>query len=220
MASTIIQSVYIFKFYMNEEVYTHSLEMTNSRLGYYLIFGGLTFVPALYPLTSLHLVRHSPHPEEFGPLSFVIAVTFGIALTIWSYFIDRQRYHARVRTSKPGLKGKNDLEMWPNPDRAALLIRARYTTPKGVVLSSVLLAGGWWGCARHLNYTIDWLIGLTWCLCAASFDSILPHLYWIVLGIFFIIRERRDNAKCAAKYGEYWDEYCKLVPYRLIPYIY
>merc|ERR1719284_2197211 len=27
-----------------------------------------------------------------------------------------------------------------------------------------LIVSGWWGVARHINYTGDWLMGLAWCL--------------------------------------------------------
>lgn len=33
-------------------------------------------------------------------------------------------------------------------------------------------------------------------------------------------RAYRDEVKCAAKYGKFWTQYCELVPYRVIPYVY
>lgn len=36
----------------------------------------------------------------------------------------------------------------------------------------------------------------------------------------FVHSERRDHEKCAAKYGDDWVEYCKKVPYRIVPFIY
>ena len=32
-------------------------------------------------------------------------------------------------------------------------------------------------------------------------------------------RQLDDDARCAAKYGALWDEYCRRVPYRIIPWI-
>jgi delta14-sterol reductase len=35
---------------------------------------------------------------------------------------------------------------------------------------------GWWGAARKINYTGDWLMGLSWCLFAGN-DSLIPYFY-------------------------------------------
>jgi len=29
----------------------------------------------------------------------------------------------------------------------------------------------------------------------------------------------RDDEACREKYGKDWDKYCKLVPYKIIPYV-
>jgi len=33
-------------------------------------------------------------------------------------------------------------------------------------------------------------------------------------------RLNRDEEKCARKYGKDWEQYCSIVKYRLIPYVY
>ena len=33
-------------------------------------------------------------------------------------------------------------------------------------------------------------------------------------------RAFRDDARCSAKYGAYWQEYSKLVPYRVVPLLF
>jgi protein-S-isoprenylcysteine O-methyltransferase Ste14 len=50
--------------------------------------------------------------------------------------------------------------------------------------------------------------------------SIIPYFYCIYFASLLIHRERRDEASCRAKYGADWAKYCKLVPYRIIPYVY
>lgn len=51
-------------------------------------------------------------------------------------------------------------------------------------------------------------------------SSVVPYFYPIYLLILLIWRERRDEARCAEKYKDVWAEYRKLVPYRILPYVY
>ena len=82
-----------------------------------------------------------------------------------------------------------------------------------------LLCSGWWGVARHINYTGDWLMGVAWCLCAGV-GCVVPFFYCIYFAVLLIHREQRDDHACKVKYGKDWDRYCELVPWRLIPYVY
>lgn len=82
-----------------------------------------------------------------------------------------------------------------------------------------LIISGWWGIARHINYTGDWMMGWAWCL-PCGFDSIIPYFYVIYFGSLLIHREIRDEHACKLKYGADWDTYCSIVKYRLIPGIY
>ncbi|GJM99575.1 hypothetical protein PR202_ga16691 [Eleusine coracana subsp. coracana] len=75
------------------------------------------------------------------------------------------------------------------------------------------------GIARHCNYLGDLLLALSFSLpCGAS--SVIPYFYPTYLLILLIWRERRDEARCSQKYKEIWVEYCKLVPWRILPYVY
>ena len=51
-------------------------------------------------------------------------------------------------------------------------------------------------------------------------SSVIPYFYPTYLLILLIWRERRDEARCSQKYREIWAEYCKLVPWRILPYVY
>ena len=81
---------------------------------------------------------------------------------------------------------------------------------------SKLLISGWWGMARHINYTGDWIMGLSWCL-PCGLNHPLPYFYAIYFAILLIHRAQRDEAKCKKKYKKDWVKYCQLVPYQLIP---
>ena len=79
-----------------------------------------------------------------------------------------------------------------------------------------LLTSGWWGAARKINYTGDWLVTLSWCL-LCGFDSPIPYFQALYFAILLIHRAIRDDETCAEKYGEDWVEYKRLVPYWFIP---
>jgi 7-dehydrocholesterol reductase len=83
---------------------------------------------------------------------------------------------------------------------------------------SLLLASGWWGMARHMHYVPEIMASVLWTL-PAQFNRALPWLYVIYLTLLLLDRLFRDHARCKAKYGKYWDEYCAQVPYMIIPYV-
>ena len=51
-------------------------------------------------------------------------------------------------------------------------------------------------------------------------NGIIPLFYWVFLTYLLIDRAERDSKKCRLKYGKYYDEYCNLVPYKILPGIY
>ncbi|THG16251.1 hypothetical protein TEA_006713 [Camellia sinensis var. sinensis] len=87
------------------------------------------------------------------------------------------------------------------------------------VIGGKLLASGYWGIARHCNYLGDLLVASSFSL-PCGISSPVPYFYPVYLLILLIWRERRDEARCAEKYREVWAEYCKLVPWRILPYVY
>jgi len=66
-----------------------------------------------------------------------------------------------------------------------------------------LLISGWWGMARKINYTGDWIMGLSWCMLCGT-GSIIPYFYAIYFAILLVHRALRDNHMCISKYGEDW----------------
>ena len=82
-----------------------------------------------------------------------------------------------------------------------------------------LLASGWWGVGRHMNYLGDLMMGLAWCL-PCGFEHPLPYFYIVYFLILLLHRERRDHALCLKKYGPAWQKYCALVRWRILPGVY
>uniref|UniRef100_A0A7N5P3E0 Delta(14)-sterol reductase TM7SF2 n=1 Tax=Ailuropoda melanoleuca TaxID=9646 RepID=A0A7N5P3E0_AILME len=82
-----------------------------------------------------------------------------------------------------------------------------------------LLVSGWWGMVRHPNYLGDLIMALAWSLpCGVS--HLLPYFYVLYFTALLVHREARDEQQCLRKYGLAWHEYCRRVPYRILPYVY
>jgi hypothetical protein len=47
-----------------------------------------------------------------------------------------------------------------------------------------------------------------------------PWLYPLYYVALLVPRERADDRRCADKYGELWQEYCRRVPWRIVPWVY
>jgi protein-S-isoprenylcysteine O-methyltransferase Ste14 len=62
-------------------------------------------------------------------------------------------------------------------------------------------------------------MALTWCL-PCLFEQPLPYFYFVYFLILLLHREHRDNAYCLAKYGADWENYCRKVRWRIVPYVY
>jgi 7-dehydrocholesterol reductase len=103
--------------------------------------------------------------------------------------------------------------------RAPEIIRARYNTADGGEHESLLLASGWWGIARHFHYVPEITLALAWSL-PAGFTHFVPYFYVTFLTILLTDRATRDDKRCRKKYGAYWDEYCRRVPWKIVPGLY
>jgi len=81
------------------------------------------------------------------------------------------------------------------------------------------LCSGWWGLATHWHYVPEILVAFFQAV-PAGIHSLVPYLYTIFLTGLLVHRVGRDELRCSHKYGKYWEEYRKIVPHRLIPFIY
>ncbi len=201
-ASVAVLVIYLFKFFWWEGGYFHSLDIMHDRFGYYICWGVLVWVPAVYVLPQFWLVSH---PIQWHPLVAGAIVLFGVLSIYVNYQADAQR--RRVRDTD------GETTVWGKPPE---LIRARYTTADGVEHRTVLLASGWWGVARHFHYIPELALAAAWTI-PAGFGHFLPWFYWCFLLILLTDRALRDEKRCAAKYGEYWREYTRRVRWRMLP---
>lgn len=82
-----------------------------------------------------------------------------------------------------------------------------------------LLTSGFWGVARHINYVFELSLALAWS-CPHPGTYFGTYYYFAFLCILLVHRNTRDYERCFAQYGADWLEYCKKVPYGMIPYVY
>jgi 7-dehydrocholesterol reductase len=200
-----LQTVYLLKFFWWESGYFNTLDIMHDRIGYYLWWGITTWVTGIYTLVSQYMVNH---PYEYPPLQAAALFSCGVFMIWLNWNADDQRQSVRETNGNTTIWGKKPVT-----------IVAKYTTDDGVTRQSLLLVSGWWSISRHFNYIPEILLSLCWTLPAGFVDP-LPYFYVVYLTILLLHRAHRDELRCRKKYKEYWDQYCKAVPYVFIPYVF
>jgi 7-dehydrocholesterol reductase len=210
--SAISQYVYLFKFFLWEMGYMRSIDIIVDRAGFEIQWGCLCFVPAVYTLCTRFCVMR-PSGLEFPVASCIFVISLvSIAL---NYASDREREVFRATNGKTLVWGRK-------PE----IIKAEYVsvdpkTGKRSKKKSLLLASGFWGQARHLQYLFELMAAWSWCFLANPFvNGVIPMFYAFFLTYLLIDRANRDSKKCHLKYGKYYEEYVRRVPYKIIPGIY
>lgn len=182
-----------------------SMDIQHDRAGYYICWGCLVWVPAIYTSAAFYLVESGPK------LSATTAVGIFLAgwLCIWINFdSDRQRYIFR--------QSNGQCLIWGHAPR--FIVASYQTSSKETeTKTSLLLVDGWWKISRHFHYVPEILASLCWSLPALDSGFIGPYFYVIYLTVLLTDRAFRDDNRCRAKYGKDWDEYCTAVPYKILP---
>ena len=210
--SAMSQYLYLFKFFMWEMGYMRSIDIIVDRAGFEIQWGCLVWVPAVYTLHSRFLVQY-PSGHSF-PVALGLFV-LSIAGVVLNYMADRERDVFRATSGQTLVWGKTPT-----------YIKATYTiidrkTGESSQKTSLLLASGFWGVARHFQYFFELTAAWSWCLLANPFkNSVIVLFYAIFLTYLLIDRAERDSKKCHLKYGKFYEEYCLLVPYKILPGIY
>lgn len=188
---TAFQAWYVIEGTFYESGLVSMIDTTHDGLGFMLVFGDISLVPFTYTLQTRYLADHPTHLSLVACFAITAIYIFGIAI-----FRLSNNEKNRFKAGDPSTSHLKYLE-----------------TPTG----SKLLYTGWWGTARHINYTGDWVSALAYSLPCGS--AIIPYYYLVYFASLLVHRESRDEAKCAAKYGDVWVEYKRRVPYRFIPYV-
>lgn len=189
------QLLYVGDALWHEEAVLTTMDIIHDGFGFMLAFGDLAWVPFTYSLQAQFLLYH---PQPLGlPGASVICLINAVG-----YYIFRgansQKNTFRKNPSDPRVA---DLETIPTATGRQLLV------------------SGWWGMVRHPNYLGDLIMALAWSLpCGVS--HLLPYFYLLYFTALLVHREARDEQQCLQKYGLAWHEYCRRVPYRIMPYVY
>jgi len=188
---------FVFDYLTFEEVHLYTYDLFAEKVGFKLGWGCLAFYPFFY---AVPLWSTAAWPDPGIP-TWMLVLSGAVFLLSWSLSrgANLQKYHFKR-----------------DPSRAFLGM-----TPKTLTDGKhTLLAGGYWGVSRHINYLgeIGMAVGIV--LSTGYALTPWPWLYPLYYVALLLPRQVDDDKRCALKYGDLWKDYVKKVPYRIIPYIY
>jgi len=195
---TLLFSFFVAEYLFFEEVHLYTYDIMAERVGFKLGWGCLVFYPFFYPVGSWALADR-PDPQTPIPLLVCTALLF---FTGWVL-----------------ARGANLQKFWFKRDpkaKAFGLLEPRAISGDG----KHVLAGGFWGLSRHINYLGEILMATGLTLSLGYPLAFAPWLYPLYYVVLLFSRQYFDDIRCAEKYGPLWSEYCKRVPSRIIPGIY
>lgn len=201
----LLHFIYVLDFFVNEDWYLRTIDITHDHFGYCLGWGSTAAVPSIYTIQCQYLARY-PADLSFWHAAAVLALGLG------GYAIFRSANHQKdvIRSSNGRCK------IW---HRQPEYLRCSYETEDGRRHESILLCSGWWGFSRHANYLGDLMQAFALGFACGS-SQFLPWVYTFFLSSLIINRLPRDEARCRRKYGKNWALYCDKVRWRLLPGIY
>ncbi|HEY8040431.1 MAG TPA: hypothetical protein VIF15_11585, partial [Polyangiaceae bacterium] len=202
-APGVVVYVALFTFFVTEylffeEVHLYTYDFFAERVGFKLGWGCIAFYPFFY-CVGLWSAARFPDPHTPAPL---LALTVLVFFAGWalSRGANLQKFLFKTR-----------------PTAKAFGLLAPETVADG---DRRLLCSGFWGLSRHINYLGEILMALGLTLALGRPLDPWPWLYPLYYVALLFPRQADDDRRCAAKYGALWTEYCRRVPYRIIPGIY
>lgn len=184
--------IYVLDYFWFEEYMTSTWDIIAEKFGYMLIFGDLVWIPFTFSIQGWWLLKHKVDVTIFATILNVLIFLLGYAV------------FRGANKQKHDFKKDHKSLIWGKPPRT---------------IGGKLLVSGYWGIARHCNYLGDIIVAFSFSLpCGAS--SAVPYFYPAYLLILLIWRERRDESRCKEKYKDIWEDYCRVVRWRIFPYLY
>lgn len=183
---------YLFTHYVKEEFMLSTWDIIAENFGFMLVWGDLVYVPFLYSLPCFWLVDQT---TPFATWQWV-SLSAACLVCIWVF--------REANWQKERYKRRPDALIWGK---------------KPELVGGRLLASGFWGIGRKLNYTGE--IGVYICFALTTgLGSPYPYILPLSLLILLAQRAHRDDRRCAEKYGPLWDQYRAKVRFRMIPFLY
>jgi len=185
--------------YLNfEEVHLYTYDFMAERVGFKLGWGCLVFYPFFY-CVGLWALAEAPNPHTPAPLLVVYVATF-----FGGWVLSRGANLQKFQFKR-------------DPHAKAFGVLDPRTISGG---GKHVLAGGFWGLSRHINYLGEILMATALALVLGYPMSVAPWLYPLYYVALLFPRQAADDRRCAERYGELWEEYRRRVPWRIIPYLY
>lgn len=185
--------LYVLNYFQFEGGMVHTWDIISERFGWMLVWGDYVLVPFFYCIVGWWLVDASGPPLGPGAAAAIVA------LYVFGFWMFRG-----ANGQKHRFKRNAETTIWRKPAES---------------LDGRLLVSGFWGIGRHLNYTGEICVYLSFAL-TSGFVSWVPFVLPAWLATLLSHRSRRDERRCQAKYGELWRRYRKRVPYSMVPFVY
>jgi len=191
-------SFFLVDYLWFEEVHLYTYDFMAERVGFKLGWGCLVFYPFFYPV-GLWALAEAANPHVPG---WFLAASAAVFFTGWmlSRGANLQKFQFK---RDPAAKAFGLL------DPRAISDGRRH-----------VLAGGFWGLSRHINYLGEILMAVGLTLALGHPGAVAPWLYPLYYVALLFPRQADDDRRCAARYGELWDEYRRRVPWRIVPWVY
>ncbi|KAK4613233.1 7-dehydrocholesterol reductase [Fulvia fulva] len=202
LVGNVLQAIYVVDFFINEDWYLRTVDIAHDHFGFYLAYGTTSFLPQLYTIQAQYLARYPTQLDTLQALGALVLGVSGYALfrsANWQKDVVRRTDGATT--------------IW---GESAKVVRTKYHTSDGKEHDGLLLACGWWGVCRHINYLADLIQTFAMCI-VCGFDHLLPWLHMLWMCLLLLNRLQRDERRCRAKYGKQWEKYCEKARYRLVP---
>jgi protein-S-isoprenylcysteine O-methyltransferase Ste14 len=191
-------SCFLVDYLFFEHVHLYTYDFVAERVGFKLGWGCLVFYPFFY-CSGLWFAADQPNPHTH-PLVLACAALMFVAGWVFARGANMQKYYFKTQ-----------------PERRSFGPFAQQALERG---EKRVLISGFWGLSRHVNYMGEFLMASGLALSLGYPASIWPWLYPLYYVVLLVPRQIDDDRRCAAKYGELWQEYQRAVPRRIIPFIY
>ena len=230
LITVVSQAIYVFDALYMEPAILTTIDIISDGFGFMLAFGDVAWLPFTYCLQARYL---AVHPVVLGPYMLVVFGALGVG-----YYIFRSTNNEKNRfRTNPNDPKVAHLKYIETKAGSRLLVsgwwgRARhinylgdwimswaYCLPTGIagyVLQNTAALGTNLKPVAAEQPILSVVVQGE----ARGWGMFVTYFYMLYFAILLIHRERRDEEKCRAKYGADWDEYCKRVPWRIVPYIY
>ncbi|KAM9877894.1 delta -sterol reductase [Verticillium dahliae] len=227
-----IQFLYTVDCWWNEPAILTTIDITTDGFGFMLSFGDIAWLPFIYSMQTRYL---SMYPVSLNAFQ---VTTIGATICL-AYYIFRasnnQKNKFRTNPNDPSVAHLKYIETkagtrllisgWWGVARhinylGDWLQAWPYSLPTGMSGYQILTAGS--GLVEQgVEGAFKTLDGREVVQGAARGWGIpVTYFYVLYFAILLIHRDRRDDDKCARKYGDDWEKYKKIVRWKILPGVY